>query len=203
MSDADPGTSAGTTQYGFSLPLWFRFVSAVFATALVSPCIIFLWKYSHGSATSKEASDLGITTLLIAGTIVALFAFAPWKSMGLSLRKIGFVEFERVINTQAMERIIDLTELRGRIEKLERVGIDEDRPRSDDVKSQLSKFLREHRRWAFSPLRIQQWGGRQSGYEDLSQVSVGEIREALQQMVARGQLTTRISRRGNTLFKAS
>jgi hypothetical protein len=181
---------------------------------------------------SKAASDLGLTTLMIAGTILTLFALAPWKSMGLSLRKLGFIEFEQVINAQAKERITDFTELRNRIEKLEGsmgnsinsaagVAASKDNAPSPDASRAdtaepstmdraqdklgplLVQFLRQYRTYAFSPARIQKWGSQRPGYETFGTQSASKIRQALQQLVLTGDVTTRVSQHGNTLYKAS
>lgn len=64
----------------------------------------------------------------------------------------------------------------------------------------LVKFLSEFKQWAFSPLRIQKWGGEQFGYEPLSQLSTDEIRSMLERHEDTGLIETRKSKKGNTLY---
>jgi hypothetical protein len=66
----------------------------------------------------------------------------------------------------------------------------------------LTKFLKQFQPRAFSPLRIREWGSRQPGYEKLASYTQSAIRIVLQKMVTAGQATTRVSRMGNTLYKA-
>ncbi len=65
----------------------------------------------------------------------------------------------------------------------------------------ILRFLTEFKQWAFSPLRIQKWGGSQTGYEPLSQLSTDEIRALLERQKERGTIETRTSKKGNMLYR--
>lgn len=65
----------------------------------------------------------------------------------------------------------------------------------------LQEFLTRYSRWAFSPLRIQKWGSRQTGFERLDLYSVNEIRGKLEEMLSDGVLEERESKNGNKLYR--
>lgn len=168
---------------------------------------MFLYRYWNGKEITRFANDFGVSKLIIAGAIVALVAIAPWNDLRLRLKKVGFLEFDRVVNQQAREHIQEFAELRARIEELETrvrrgdtVGPIADHLAQVDLAPLLSQFLKEHRPNAFSPLKIHQWGSRQKGYEKLGTYTQGAIRTVLQSLVASGQVATRVSRMGNTLY---
>lgn len=71
----------------------------------------------------------------------------------------------------------------------------------NELESLLIEFLAKFSKWAFSPLRIQKWGGRQSGFEKLDFYSVKEIREKLEELLKAGKLEERTSKKGNKLYR--
>ena len=74
---------------------------------------------------------------------------------------------------------------------------------SDGLTSLLIEFLSSYSRWGFSPLRIQQWGSRQAGFEKLELYSLDEIRLTLKSLMNQGKLTGLTSKKGNRLYKIS
>ena len=190
------------------VPRWLRGVGVLLALLLMAPAVLFLWQYGHAREVAKAAADLGVANLLIAGTVVMLVALAPWNSLQLRLKKVGFVEFERVVNTQAKEHVEAFAELRARIEELENriQGLDgvskiADHLSEVDLTPLLLRFLEQFRPRAFSPVKIRQWGARQPGYEVLEHYPQGAIRRVLQSLVASGRVTTRVSKMGSTLYR--
>lgn len=134
----------------------------------------------------------------------------PWKPLRLRLRKVGILEFEKVVSGQAAEHAEELSELRVRLNELEAMtrGLNEIAPISEHIEDvnllpTVGKFLIEHQATAFSPLRLREWGSRQPGFENLQGASLSSLRRMLQKLVAQGRATTRISRLGNTLYQAS
>ena len=67
----------------------------------------------------------------------------------------------------------------------------------------LVNFLSKYSRWGFSPLRIQQWGSKQPGFEKLEFYAVDEIRSALDTLLQQGKLKELTSKLGNRLYKIS
>lgn len=70
-----------------------------------------------------------------------------------------------------------------------------------DLCELVSDFLREFNAWYFSPLRIQKWGSRQHGFDELSKYTTKEIRACLEKCDKQGKVKTTISRKGNTIYK--
>jgi len=167
-------------------------------------------RYSLAPTRYISPANLGVVQLILAGTVILLFALAPWRALGLRIRKVGFVEFERVLSGQANENAMEFTELRTRIEELETKirGLDDVGPVTEHLEDMelyplLSKILNENKPTALSPLRIREWGSRQPGYEKLAHTRLSSIRRILQKLVAEGRASTRVSRLGNTLYEAA
>lgn len=200
---ADEGAS-------FEIPGWFRWLASLLALGLIVPSTIFIVRYSLTPDRFVSPADLGLIQLMMAGTVILLLALAPWRALGLRIRKVGFLEFDRVVSGQAAENAQEFTELRTRIEELETRlrGVDEMTPISEHLEDVelyplLSKFLHEFRPTAFSPLRIRDWGSRQPGYEKLANARLSSIRRVLQKFVTEGRAATRVSRLGNTIYKVA
>jgi len=192
----------------FEVPVWFRWAASAVALLLIVPSVLFLVRYSLAPNRFASPSDLGIIQLILVGTAILLCALAPWKALGLRLRKVGIVEFDRVISGQAAEHAEELTELRTRIDEMESTQrrLDDISPISEHLEDValiplVTKFLHEHRPTPYSPLRIREWGSRQPGYEQLAHAKLASIRRILQKLVSEGQAATRVSQLGNTLYK--
>lgn len=201
-------TAIGSTPV-LSIPPWFRIVAGVIGLAMLWPSLSLL--YSSWSEPDKFsiAFTSAISHLMIVGAVVLLAAAAPWNGLGLRLRKVGFLEFDRVINNQSRERIEDFAEILARIDELEAqvrrqsgVAPIVEHFAELDLNPLLTKFLEAFRPRAFSPLRIRQWGARQPGFEGLAKYSQGNIRTVLQKLAGSGCASTRVSRLGNTLYKS-
>ncbi len=75
--------------------------------------------------------------------------------------------------------------------------------KSPSLEHLLIQFLTAYSSWYFSPLRIQKWGNKQSGFESLNNFTVEKIRSELKRMSKEGKVKTTRSKKGNTLFKLS
>ncbi len=195
---------------GLNVPIWFRLVAAVLALAMVVPSIALYVRYVIDPARNASPAELGTGNLILAGILILIFALTPWKTLGLRVHKVGFLEFERVVTRQASEHAEELTELRTRIDEMELHvrGIDDLTPIREHLEDLelyplLSKFLADFAPTAYSPIRIREWGSRQHGYEKLSSYKISEIRRVLQKLVAEGRAATRVSRLGSTLYKVA
>src|SRR5690606_34550475 len=65
----------------------------------------------------------------------------------------------------------------------------------------LLGFLTKYKQWSFSPSRIRAWGSQQQGFSELAKYEHPFVRSTLQKMVADGLLETRVSKKGNTLYR--
>lgn len=128
--------------------------------------------------------------------------------MGFTVKKIGFLELEKVLSVQADELAEELTEIRNRIAEIERHAnwLDEtssirEALAEHELRPLLTVFLTKFSPKAFSPMKIRELGSAIDGFESLSSFDQGEIRAVLQSMVSEGEASTTISRMGNTLYR--
>ncbi|HAG29378.1 MAG TPA: hypothetical protein DCL39_07955, partial [Alteromonas macleodii] len=70
-----------------------------------------------------------------------------------------------------------------------------------ELRKELLRFLQAYSQWSFSPSRIKAWGSKQAGFTSLGKYETSFIRLTLQKMVAEDILVTRISKKGNTLYR--
>jgi hypothetical protein len=70
-----------------------------------------------------------------------------------------------------------------------------------ELRNLLLEFLTKYKEWSFSPSRIRAWGSKQQGFSALSKFEHPFIRGTLQKMVSENILETRISKKGNTLYR--
>jgi hypothetical protein len=200
----------GGGEKSFEIPKWLRVSVSILLGIILLSCLLIYGLAIFG-CTSLEPSKLGLSNLIIF-CILGLCAFLiPWHDYGLKLRKFGPFEFEQILTTQAKEHANEVGELRDRIKLLEeRPNVD----RATSIQSSplqtgnnklhtlLLKFLEYYSVWAFSPSRIVSWGADQKGYEALGDYKSNVVRRELQGMVADGYIETRISKKGNTLYRA-
>lgn len=203
------GEFSATGQSGMTIPGWFRAVVVLLGLGLLVPSVIYIARYTYEPNRFVRPDELDLPLLIVTGALLTLAALTPWRALGLRISKVGFVEFQQVVEAQAKEHTEDFAEILARIEELEQKarGIGGTAAISEhvteiDIYDLLLKFLKEHSPTAYSPVRIQQWGARQAGYEKLGQYSQGAIRILLHKMVSQGVAATTVSKLGNTLFRA-
>ena len=202
----------GGDDSSFEIPKWLR----VSLSILLS--IILLASFSIYGATifgfiTLDPSKLGLSNLIIFSILGLCVFLIPWHEYGLKLRKFGPFEFEQILTTQAKEHADEISELRGRIKLLEGLAqndvavstVAKQMPlKTEDgtLRDLILKFLESHSKWAFSPSRIVSWGAKQQGFDVLGTYKSSVVRRELQGMVADGYIETRISKKGNTLYRA-
>ena len=132
----------------------------------------------------------------------------PWSRLGIRITKIGGVEFKDIVQEQASEHAEDQSYLEDRIEfleahirKVEDVSVFTENFQEPELRKQLLTFLTKYNEWAFSPSRIRAWGSQQQGYSAFANYEHPLIRSTLQKMVSENIIETRISKRGNTLYR--
>jgi hypothetical protein len=192
-----------------SVPAWFRWAMAVIACAMILPAVVYLIRFTISPALLVSPKELNLDKIALFGVLILLLAIAPWDRLGLRIKKVGWLEFDRISRGQATESAVELTEIRTRLDEVE------SRVRSQDTVATIAehfgelevipllvRFLTEHQPRAFSPMRVRDWGARQSGFERLGKVSLSEMRRMLQKLVADGMASTAVSRMGNTLYRS-
>lgn len=74
-----------------------------------------------------------------------------------------------------------------------------DDPRN--IRSDIKRFLCTFSSYYFSPLRISKWGRKQNSFEILSKYSTNEIKNTLLALTDENILVTKISQKGNLIYK--
>ncbi len=169
----------------------------------------YLISFAAGCVTVAP-KELELTNILLFSLACLLFFGVPWHSLGLSLKKFGPLEFERKLEGQSVEHIKDISVLEEKLASLEaaienNLGNNlqanvQELDINEGLKTLVIQFLSDFDEWAFSPLRIENWGSKQEGYEGLAG-NTDLLRRVLRKLVAEGILETRVSKKGNTLYR--
>ncbi len=223
------------------LPPWLRMASVATLSALLLFSVGTILLYMCTGNEKFEPAKFGVGNLIIFCISALLFLNLriDWRRVS----KLGPIELEKALSTQASERDRDIARLEDRIDQIilrDRVKMpDLDKremhkfaqrpaaegsgphfhvealeglatkpakealPAPSGLEEELSAFLNKYDRWAFSPSRIIAWGAQQPGFESLANRDSGQVRRALQAMVAAGRAETRVSPAGNTLYRTS
>ncbi len=176
------------------------------------------------SVTLSTPSDFGVSVILPVSLISTVLLALPWENENIAIRQIGPISLERKIEGQAREQEVELAEIQNEIQEIrksisiaangksqETIGTKHSlsgsggtlNSRPAFLEKMLLDFLGEFDKWAFSPVRIKRYGGKQKGFEKLSdpKVTVSHIRAVLRQLVLQRKLVTRVSKKGNTLYR--
>lgn len=146
-----------------------------------------------------DPEKFGLSSLLIFTLTLLLIVNLPWSKFGMRIKKIGMIELEEKVNGQAKNVSKDIADLQIIIDEIKTSnGLIEEKTELEDL---LAKFLRCFKAWAFSPSRIRDWGSTKDGFYDLNNYSLEEIKTGLRRLLAKDIISTRISKKGNTLYR--
>lgn len=192
----------------FQLPKRVVALVTLIALPLIVFCVYAAYSYFENKDQYASPSSMGLSGIFLFSLTALICVWVPWSRLGVRITKIGGVEFERILNGQASEHAEEIAYLQERIEALEHhVRHPESGVLFEEIlyevplREALMRFLNAYSEWAFSPSRIKSWGSAQPGFNELGQYEHAFIRSTLQKMVADGTLETRISKRGNTLYR--
>ncbi len=185
----------------FEIPKNYRIVITILAS-LFSIFIISLYLYLiFCNPNYLDPGKFGLSTLLIFSLTLLLIVNLPWKKLGLRITKIGMIELAQTIKGQAKNVSKDIAELQVKIDEVGKkaggTGIIED----NNLADLLIKFLTEYHSWSFSPLRIKNWGASKKDYYSFNDHTLDQIKTELRRLLANDKVSTRISRKGNTLYR--
>jgi len=154
--------------------------------------------------------NLEFSALLIFFFTLILIVQLPYKKMGVRITKIGILELTGIVQEQNQDKSEDIADLQTKINELElrlntidTTNIDRDAlegKQQRNLEELLIKFLSEYSSWAFSPLRIQAWGSKQKGFEELANCTIIQIKRKLRELLAKEIVSTRLSKKGSTLY---
>ena len=192
----------------FEIPISVKIGISFFSLLLIGVCVYLVSKYLCAPKIFASPKDLGLTQIFLFSVAALIIVWVPWQRLGIRITKIGGIEFEKIVAEQASEHAEDLSYLYDRIEALE-VGLRRTDEMADiteqfkepDLRSLLVDFLTKYDTWAFPPSRIRAWGAQQQGFSALSGYEHPFIRSTLQKLVSENILETRVSKKGNTLYR--
>ncbi|WP_417566620.1 hypothetical protein [Marinobacter sp.] len=197
-----------STTTPFRLPFLLKVSVTGCCVAMVSLCVWFTWLYIEKPSAFAPPVDFGVPTLLTISMTGLILVWIPWSKLGLKITKIGGVEFQQVLSTQASEHAEELSYLAEQIEALEdrvRQGDElaeiHEMLQGNELRDLLLKFLKHFAPTAFSPRRIRAWGSKQPGFEALGRYDFQNIRATLQKMQTENLVSTAISKQGSTLYR--
>lgn len=191
-----PLVPAGLRSKGFWLSLFFSVVLIAYYVA-----------YIVGVANASPR-ELGLSNLLLFFLLCFLFFAVPWHQLGWALRRFGPMEFERKLEGQSRERILEIAALEERIAELES-AVRQDKGTAaimapgdplESLQEQVIAFLREHDQQAFSPGAVERQCAKEPGYASLADDPIA-LRRTLRRLVAEDRVVTRVSENGETLFR--
>ncbi|MGM0582242.1 MAG: hypothetical protein ACQETL_16305 [Bacteroidota bacterium] len=189
----------------FELPEAIRWVISIPTILLI---LFILGVYAYLIFCNPKYIDpnkFGLPSTLIVLIIILIAINIPWDKMGFRIKKIGMIELENVVKTQARGNSKELADLQQQIDelksKLPQEGNELDTSRNNNLDTLVTKFLKQYSQWAFSALRIRKWGSQQTGFQDLKSYETQEIRESLRRLLSKNIVVTRISKKGNTIYK--
>jgi predicted house-cleaning noncanonical NTP pyrophosphatase (MazG superfamily) len=188
---------------GFVLPVAIRWMISIPAVFLI---LFILGVYAYLIFCSPKYIDpnnFGLPSTLIILIIILITINLPWDRMGFRIKKIGMIELENVVKTQARGNSTELADLQQQIDELKSKLTQEDRELSTDknLDTLVTNFLGQYSQWAFSASRIRKWGCRQNGFEELKNYKNQEIRESLRRLLSKNIVVTRVSKIGSTIYK--
>ncbi len=183
---------------------WIGFsISAVISLAI----LIYIIGYAF-QCFERAPKDMGLSNLLLFSLACSVFFGIPWGKLGLSLKKFGPIEFERVLEGQSQEHASDLSAIEDKLAELESKIISTNgvsngslNTDQDDMTKKVLKFMERYRRWSFSPKKMETWSDKNNESEYIIFKEKPELlRRTLRKLVAKGDLDTRVSKKGNTLY---
>jgi hypothetical protein len=183
---------------------WIGFlISAVISLAI----ILYIVGYAF-NCFDRAPKDMGLSNLLLFTLACAVFFGIPWGKLGLSLKKFGPIEFERVLEGQSQERASDLSVIEDRLAELESKiistpGLPSVPSNTDqgDMTEKVLGFMERYRRWSFSPKKMETWSDKNNEPEyTIFKEKPELLRRTLRKLVGSGDLDTRVSKKGNTLY---
>ena len=192
----------------FQIPGVLKWVVTIVSLFLVVFCMYYFCKYLGAPSVYASPSNLGLTSIFLSSVTAMFIVWMPWQKLGIRITKIGGIEFKEIVEEQASEHAEEISYLQDRVEALE-ASFRRSNELVDFIESSnepqlrnlLMEFLTKYKEWAFSPSRIRAWGSQQQGFSALSNYEHPFIRSTLQKMVSEGLLETRLSKKGNTLFR--
>ncbi|OZB95776.1 hypothetical protein BBP29_19810 [Alteromonas macleodii] len=208
MDSTEHEDELGAISTQFQIPMWVKLLTSFIGLTLLGFCVGYIWFFLNSEPRLPSPKDLSITSLFIFSISSLIIVWVPWANLGVKITKIGGIEFKDIVEEQASEHAEEISDLIDRIELLESQIRQSDslisfveQADEPELRKELLRFLQAYSQWSFSPSRIKAWGSKQAGFTSLGKYETSFIRLTLQKMVAEDILVTRISKKGNTLYR--
>lgn len=118
-----------------------------------------------------EPAKFGLPELLIGCMIILSIINIPWSELGFRVKKIGIIELEQVVKGQAKSNSDELADLQKQIDILNQRINNKQNESTETITTNAGstekeidrlvyEFLCNYKEWAFSALRIHNWGGK-------------------------------------------
>ena len=189
------GESEGEDSF-FYIPDDVKKIGSILLVLLLLFCAVTTIFYVICPTSGLKIHDLGLPSLTIFSLIGLFILHLPWKKYELTLLQLSFLGFAKRQNDSHRELNVDLIK---RIEKLENGSQLTTQVERKKVSEQLIKFLTD-RQIATSPKMIEKLTTSNPEYNAI-QKNETLVRSELQKLVIKGELETRVSKKGNTLYK--
>ena len=203
-----PEEELGQVSSGLDIPCWLKWLATAFSIALIGFTLCYTYRYLGTPSELASPNELGLSSIFLFSISALVIVWIPWAKLGIRISRIGGIEFENIVKEQASEHAEEVSYLEDRIEVLEakaRSGNEmseiTDHLQEPKLRKLLIDFLTKYNQWAFSPSRIRAWGAKQQGFASFVEYNHSFIRSTLQKMVSENLLETRISKKGNTLYR--
>ncbi|MBY8115122.1 hypothetical protein KW542_21405 [Vibrio fluvialis] len=197
-----------TTSNGLIISQCAKVLLSAFSVLVMSGCVYLVYRYAEAPETFASPKELGVSSVFLFFTSLLILIWVPWEKLGLKVTKIGGIEFKEIVAGQASENAEEFGYLENRIEFLEQKvhsmnEIDQfmESFHNPDLRNLLLEFLTKYKKWSFSPSRIITWGSQQQGFSTLSSYEHRRVRSELQSMLTENLVETRLSKKGNTLYR--
>ncbi|MEH6548282.1 MAG: hypothetical protein V7701_17735 [Sneathiella sp.] len=198
----------GTSTSAFAMSVRLKVCLTSISASIILGCISLVCLYITNQVKYPAPKELGLSGVFLFFTTVLILIWIPWDKLGLRITKIGGIEFKEIVAEQASENAEEFSYLQDRIEYLEgklhsmdELAVFHEKFEGPELRNLLLEFLDNYKIWSFSPSRIMSWGAQQQGFSALSSYEHRRIRSTLQSMVAETLLETRVSKKGNTLYR--
>ncbi|WP_415883804.1 hypothetical protein ACMXYN_04645 [Neptuniibacter sp. PT8_73] len=198
----------GSSSNGLIISKSIKAFLTVFSILVMSGCVYLVYRYTEAPETFASPKELGVSSVFLFFTTLLILIWIPWEKLGLKITKIGGIEFKEIVAEQASENAEEFGYFENRIEFLEQKvhsmnEVDQlmESFHNPELKNLLLDFLTKYQKWSFSPSRIVAWGAQQQGFSALSNYEHRRVKSALQTMLTENLVETRLSKKGNTLYR--
>lgn len=197
QTETEFGKSMATT-----IPQSIRILVSIFI-GILTISIIALYTYLIiCNPNYIDPSKFGIPELFLGSITILVLINIPWNKLGIRIKKIGNIELEQVVIAQSEDSSQGLADLQKQINELQRKSEPGKQTEENKLDNAIIEFLSLNETTAFSPLRIK-FKGKREGIEEFKseELTTEQIRESLRRLLSENKVVTRISQKGNTIYK--